>query len=131
MKKAQIAIEYLFLVAFSVTFFIVLMYGLLQVSSSKTTEKSFAELDDFARSIQQEIILAATVQNGYERTIVVPSTFNNKAFSVTILNETRNDMLLEFSLEGNTFYYRIPDVQGTISSGTVQIEKKNDVVMLS
>jgi hypothetical protein len=40
-------------------------------------------------------------------------------------------MLLEFSLEGNTFYYRIPDVQGTISSGTVQIEKKNDVVMLS
>ena len=131
MKRAQIAIEYLFLVAFSLAFFVVLIFGLTGVSAAKSTEKAYVELDDFARSIQQELILAATVQDGYARILEVPPAFNGRNYTLNILNETQSAMLLEFVFEEQTLYYRIPDTRGTISRGIITIQKIDGEVVVS
>lgn len=131
MKRAQLAIEFLSLVAFSIVFFMVVVYGLVVISTAKKEESALVELFDFAKSVQLEFILAASVQDGYHTTVLVPQTFNGQPYDITILNTTRDDMLLEITYNEQQYYYRIPAVQGNIAKGTQLLEKHGGVLYLS
>ena len=82
-KKSQIAIEFLILLAMS--FFIIISFMIIIVSISKTNARiqSFSDIDDLGKSLQQEVMLASQLEDGYIRKINVPVTLNGLDYNIS------------------------------------------------
>jgi uncharacterized protein (UPF0333 family) len=85
-KKIQVSVE--FVLVFSLlAVFVTLFLGMIFVNMSQARSQNEVELvSDLANSIQQEVVLAANVEDGYQRNFTLPSTLGGKDYSVEFLN---------------------------------------------
>ena len=124
--KAQLAIEFVFLVA--VAFLIMIVYtastrqDLLMASSSQ----EHALVKDLAYSLQSEVNIAGLLENGYQRSFDLPSVLDGHAYSVVILQDT---------LIVNTSNYEhvlsVLPVLGNFTIGSNTIKKQSDRILLN
>ncbi len=83
-KKAQAAME--FVMVFSVlSIFVTAFLGAIYVNISQSKQKNEQGIvDDMANFIQQEIILASRVEDGYHRTFFLPEKIGGKPYNITL-----------------------------------------------
>jgi hypothetical protein len=105
-RKAQIATEFMLMVGLAM----VVVFAFLAVSYSLITdyteEKNRNKLMDFGYSIQNELILAAEVEPGYQRVITLPDKIGSTSYSMHITN---NDLVIPY--RGGEFLFAIPKVK--------------------
>ena len=131
-SRAQIAIEFVLLIGVSIAILISALVIMTSLASDKTDEKTYYELDDFGKSIQQEVILASEMENGYIRQLDIPITVNGRDYTiltnVSYLYNTSHIIIQFRTLET---YYVIPPVNGTFKKGINILKKMNDTLIIS
>jgi uncharacterized protein (UPF0333 family) len=129
-SKAQVAMEFMILMTLGVAILIILIIAVGSISKNKTDEKTYYELDDFGNSIQQELILAAELEDGYTRIINIPTSINGRKYNITTGSAGDYAGYLNIDYMTTTIYYPIPVVNGTLQKGYNKIRKENGSVFI-
>lgn len=123
--RGQVVIEFLIITG------IAMIVGMLYLALSanlmmtKSEEQRIAALNDIGYMIQDEIILATTVQDGYSRTFTIPEKASRFTYEVALTSPT-TVTLQSGSVTAN---YRIPEVDAgsTLAKGENTITKRGAV----
>jgi len=109
-KKSQGAVEFLIILVFMMVVLSFIMYylGLYSIDAQKQENQLY--LDDFAKSIENEVDIVQSAQTGYERQVIIPKYFMER-YNLTI---TSNYLILQ-DLEhdgdtGSKSYYYLPGI---------------------
>ncbi|MGV8086046.1 MAG: hypothetical protein ACP5N1_00290 [Candidatus Woesearchaeota archaeon] len=135
--KAQIAIEFLLLLAVAIGVIMVLLVSFLYVSQTNLKIKTFQELEDLGQSLQQEFFLAAELEDGYNRKINIPMTLSDTtqaAYQLKIVQANKsltNYSFLVIDYSGQEIYYAIPPVSGQIYLGNNLLIKDNHTLKIN
>jgi hypothetical protein len=94
--------------------------------ASLSKEREFLAVKDSAIVIQNELVLAAQVEDGYKRSITVPDEINGKPYTLNLINNS-----LTLSTDRSTYSVRIPKVRGTLDKGINNITKEANEVWIN
>jgi len=136
-KKAQIAIEFLLILAIAVGIVIILLISFLSISTTNTKIKNDYSLEDLGQALQQEFFLATELEDGYTRKINLPMTLGDSSYgeyNVTIIQVNKsyiNYTYLVLSFDTQETYYAIPYVSGTIIHGDNVLVKINNTLRIN
>ena len=103
----------------------------MHLSTQKTEQKTFQEINDLGLSLQHEFLLASELEDGYTRDLFVPETINGLSYSVVVGNMTDSDGYLEILFGNLGITYNIPLINGTIHKGKNVLEHKDGWLVLS
>ena len=111
-RKAQIAIEFMMIVALAMVVILAFTGVLYYLSFNYSEEKNINRLRDLGYSLQNELILASEVEYGYERTIIIPEKIGTVAYSIS---QTTTDIVLRY--KETELVFPIPAVTNSFSKG--------------
>jgi hypothetical protein len=125
--KAQISLEFLLTMGIGVA----LLVGFLWIGSYQldTTldEWRARSIDDAAASIQQELITAQRVQDGYSRTFALPRRLSNQDYTIT-MEAAGAFSVVTLRTPGTALSVRTPHCNGTLQPGTNTLRKDNNTL---
>ena len=124
--KAQISAE--FFVFLGLAFLIAISFeiaSLDQLNDFRVRKESEA-VKDLALKLQKEVLVAATVEDGYIRTFQIPDSLDRINYSLITLNST-----ITVESKNSIFIVAIPKSVGNISKGTNSINKTGGVIYIS
>ena len=111
-RKAQIIFEFVMFTLLAVFLVLVLIGLAFRISSSIVDNQGLKEINDLAQSIQEELILAWQVSEGYHRELFIPSRLQRGEFTMS-----NSDELLLFTYNDISLSLPIPPVNGTLHKG--------------
>ena len=117
-RKAQVATEFMLMVGLAMIVIFAFLAVIYVLISDYYEEKNMKKLEDLGYSIQNELILAAEVEPGYERTIIIPDQAGGVGYS---LSQTANDLVITY--RSHEFLFAIPQVSGALDKGSNTIRK--------
>lgn len=124
--RAQLAIEFVFLV--SVAFLILIVYTASARSDMARAEsvKEHALVKDMGYSLQSEVSMVSALEDGYIRGFSIPATLDGIPYNITILNTTLivNTSNYEHSLP-------VPSVLGNLTPGANEIKKVEGKILIN
>lgn len=129
--KGQIAIEFLMYIGIAFFVIIVFLASLLAVSENNTRTRTYYDVDDLGKSLQQEFLLASQLEDGYTRRLNLPVTINGKSYNVTVGQTDPAHSYMIFMYENSELFYLIPLVEGNISLGNNVLRKLNGTLYLN
>jgi hypothetical protein len=126
MARGQFILEFMILIALAIivgTMYVALSTQLLADTSE---DQRVRALNDVAFMIQDELILAESVDDGYMRNISVPDKADRFAYT---LSYTTNSLELR---SGNTILtYSLPPFNGSLQKGTNVIRRNGVLTVMS
>ncbi len=90
--------------------------------------KEFLLLKDVALKIQNEISITSNVGDGYSRQFKLPDKINNKAYNISIVNNT---LVVWTNTTNITFATRILNITGYLKKESNTITKTNGVTYIN
>lgn len=124
--KGQVALEFSMMVALAFVFFGVILIIALAMIERTSDQRAFVDLEDAAADIRQEILFAATAEEGYQRTFTIPQDLRGREFT---LSNTETSFTLTL-VDGKTFTRQTPTMIGVLGKGDVTLRKVNGQVMI-
>jgi uncharacterized protein (UPF0333 family) len=119
MLRGQIAVEFSFMVMLAIIFFVVALVIIGFYIEKSASERGIAALQDEGARVQQELLIAAAVEDGYQRNVTLPATLDGLQYIVSNTPTT-----LTFTLYDGTIYNKeIPQTGGTILKGQNRLRK--------
>ena len=117
-------------------FFVILVFMISAYSVAKDTQdsKNYADLDDLGKSIQQELLLASTVEDGYTRIINIPQSINSGLYNISNGQVSNLQGFIKFTYISDTpieIYYITPLFEGNFTKGYNTIKKFNGSLYVS
>jgi hypothetical protein len=129
-KKAQVAIEFMFMVSLAMLVVVVMIGVLYYLFTDYSEDRNIKRLQDLGYSIQSELILASEVEPGYERTITLPNTVGSADYGIS---QTENDLVINY--RKTELLFSIPKVSGSFSktppNNTIRKCEDNTVIINS
>ena len=124
-QKAQVAIEFMSIVGIVFFVFIVLSIIFFERNVVANQQKETILTEDFAKSIQQEILLAAAVNDGYMRTFSIPSSIQQYNYSIISEGDS-------FTIKTTTvdISMKIPHITGNLTKGNNSINKTGGLILI-
>ncbi len=126
MTRAQLSIEYLFMIAAGFLLLAIATVIIGQYISGLGQEKELALLQDFAESLRQEFYFAASAGDGFHRTVELPDTLGGIAYTV---NNTSNQFTLQS--ENYDVSYIIPENTGVLQKGSNLLINNDGMVCIN
>lgn len=128
MKKAQIANE--FMISIGIAFMILVSFMAIIADEFRyiNIDKEYQVVHDFGASLQNEILLASEVRDGYNRQIVLPEKISGYEYSISITGNVLRVKSISHSIE---HVYFIPQIIGGFNHGTNLIRKDGGVVYVN
>jgi uncharacterized protein (UPF0333 family) len=125
-KKAQISVEYMTMFFISMIIFIIFISVFYNNRREIIIETNQKQLNEIALSIQNEIITASNMNNGYKRIFIIPSQLSSNTYNIS------NNYYM-FWIESNNFFIskRIPSINGSLKKGTNIIKKENNYIFIN
>lgn len=130
-KQGQLSIEFILLMVLSFMVLFSFAYVIMDLSGQKNQEKTYFEINNLGVSLQQEFLLASELENGYQRTIVVPETLNNLPYTIFLGSESNATSYLAIEFQGLEFVYSLPTINGIIQKGDNHLTKINNTLQLN
>ncbi len=119
--RAQVAVEFVFMIMLVLIFLVVILVIVHAHIQRSQSEKRVAAMKELAVMVQEELLIAGGVNDGYQRLITLPSTIRGEEYSVS-----NTPSLLTITLaNGQSYGIPIPRVNGTIMKGENLILKVN------
>ncbi len=125
-SRAQISSEFFIFVGFA--FLIAIAFGLVSLDQLQDfrIEKENEAVKDLALKLQKEMLIAASVEDGYVRVFEIPDKLDNIDYFLTVQNNT------VIVRSKNSFYASlIPKVMGNLTKGTNKINKTGGVTYIN
>ena len=124
--KAQIAIEFIFLVCVAFMMLIIFLASIRDQATDLSERKDFVLVKDLAYKVQYEINIASQVKSGYNRTFFIPEKLDNKEYTIKI---EKNEIIVRLGKLG--FVLNIPEINGSINNGNNTIKNIGGVIYLN
>jgi len=126
-SKAQVSAE--FFVFLGLAFLIAIAFDLasLEQLNDFRLQKENEAVKDLALKLQQELLIAATVEDGYVRVFEIPDNLDNINYSLaTVKNST-------ITIKSKNAFYivSIPRAIGRVGKGTNTINKTDGVIYIT
>ena len=125
-SKAQVSAE--FLVMVGIAFAIAISFVLISQGQLRDfrNQREAAELEDLGLKLQKEVLIAASVEEGYSRVFEIPSSLGNVNYSVNLQNST-------LTLESKNAFYllKVPQSVGNFTKGTNKINNSGGVIHIN
>ncbi|MBI5392967.1 hypothetical protein HZA96_03795 [Candidatus Woesearchaeota archaeon] len=127
-KRAQTALEFIFMFSFLFILFIGMMGALSSQLHDVKLEHEFQQLQSIQDYIIQELKLAKTVGEGYYRTFNLPQTIGSEDYQISI----ENNMSLVITLNEHEYVKILPfNVTGNLTQGENNITKQGDTIIFN
>jgi hypothetical protein len=126
MRRGQFILEFLILVALAVIIGIVYLAVSSELLISTGEDQRAVALDDLGFRIQDEIITATKVEDGYQRNITLPDMAGR--FQYSLANDATTITLASGSMQR---VYETPIVSGTFQKGANLIQKNGIITVVS
>ena len=126
-RRAQVAIEFLMIVAVMFTIFVVYSAVTRSRMNEILLEEEYLLLKDTAQMIKEELVIASRVNDGYYRQIELPEMMEYK-FNYTVYKLGED---IVFESDHHEYYVRVPEHNGTIVKGINDINKTGGVVYVT
>lgn len=125
-SKAQISAE--FYVFLGLAFLIAIAFEIasLEQLSDFRLQKENEAVKDLALKLQQELLVASTVEDGYVRAFQIPDNIENINYSLSTQNST-----ITVKSKNSLYIVSIPKVVGNVSKGTNTINKTGGVIYIN
>ena len=127
-NKAQFAIEFIVLISFMFVIFL----GFTAVITSKILDAKESErqqtAEDIATLAKNEIDLARSVSDGYNRTFNLPAAIEGNSYNISIID---NRELVVKYLDKEHVLFLQDNVAGNVNSGKNTITKENGIVYIN
>jgi len=130
-EKGQIAIEFLMYIGIAFFIIIVLLAAILAFSENNVRTRTYSDVDDLGKSLQQEFLLASKLEDGYTRKMNLPSTLNGKSYNISIGQSNPMNSYIVVGYEESELYYLIPPIIGNITLGNNVLRKVNGTLYLN
>ncbi len=118
--RGQIVIEFsIMFAALGILSLIVLQLIGLKIDEMNS-ESDMVMLNEYGRSIQNEIMMAYNSKPGYQRNFSVPDKINNRDYNISLVNS-----YLILSQDSRTVFFALPKVYGSIKKGDNLIRNEN------
>ncbi len=127
LKKAQVSMEFIFLVGLAFTVMIVFLSSTRSEFNELISEEERTLVKDVSVMVQHELVMALTVKDGYSRIFYVPPKLNNIDYNITIVN---NDTLLTTTDEYE-YVLNVPFVEGDVQKRNNTINKTGGIIYLN
>ena len=126
-KKSQSSMEFFTLAGFA--FLATIIIVSISVSEIKNfrDKKEFDLIQDLGLRLQKEVSIAAYVEDGYKRNLVIPQKLEN-SFNYTVIN-TNNTIIINASK--TSFSAAIPFVEGNFTKGSNKITSTDNKIYLN
>ncbi len=124
MLRSQISLEFVMFVGIGFMVAIILMLVISQQQADRESERDDLELRDLAYMIEEEVLLASSVEPGYWRNFSVELP-NDGEFDVSV-----NGSYVKLTAESTLFEFSVPPFQGQIVRGANVICNKNGEVFI-
>tara|TARA_Y100000031_G_scaffold25122_1_gene26962 strand:- start:13638 stop:14102 length:465 start_codon:yes stop_codon:yes gene_type:complete len=144
-KKTQISMEFMLLITFMLFFFIV-FFGVVQYRMAEATStKEMLLLREVGDYVKNEISLAATVEDGYERTFETPIDVVGREYYMHLYKTANEDddrvqyyLELSYLYQNSTIFVNLPYIdldigdkeKILINNGENLIKKVNGIITL-
>ena len=125
-SKAQVSAEFFVLLGLAFLVAIAFEFASLSQLYDFTIKKESDAVKDLALKLQKELLVAATVEDGYVRAFTIPDTLDRINYTLT----TRNSTITVESAH-SLFIVAIPNAVGNVSKGTNTINKIGGVIHLN
>lgn len=111
-KNGQVALEFMMLIGMAVLLMSIILVIVGGFANHKASQQKYDQMYSFGRTLQNELLLAATVHEGYSRTIYLPDRIGRYVYSISNEQDT-------FTLRssGVLLNFKIPETTGTLKIG--------------
>ncbi len=117
-KKSQSAIEFMTLIGAVMLFFIIFLGAIQLQNTDKINEQRNERLKEIALAVQDEIALASTASNGYQRTFTLPNDILNIPYNITIKTYNPADITLTQGPKNGSIFTNDPLVGSVLYQWT-------------
>ena len=111
--------------ALGVVFALVFLLMVKILINDQTEDRNVAEIRDFGYSIQRELILAAEVNPGYERQMMIPDKVGLIDYAI---NNTESLLIINY--DNSDYTFPIPNISGTVTKGLRTIKNVGGQVQI-
>ena len=126
MASAQISAEFFLLLGLGLLIAIAFEIASLDQLKEFRAQKENEAVKDLALKLQKELLIAASVEDGYTRYFKIPDNLDTINYSITTANSTL------FVQSKNGFYIiTIPSIIGNISKGINVINKTDGIIYVN
>lgn len=125
MTRAQFALEYLFIHGFALLLLIGLLSTTLVVESRASQDAREQQAESIASQIQQEILIASSVRDGYQREILLPANIHSHPYEIEI-----SPTAVFVSVDDYQAVRTIPTITANMSPGRNVISKQSGEVII-
>lgn len=125
-SKAQVSAE--FFVFLGLAFLIAIAFeiaSLDQLNDFRIQKESNA-VKDLALKLQKEVLVAATVEDGYAREFIIPDNLDRINYSLTTQNST-----ITVESAHSLYIVPIPKTVGNVTKGSNKINKTGGVIYIN
>ena len=131
-KQAQVAIEFMVLLMMSAFIIMSLLVSLSVVSGRKQMQQSYEALKDMGKAVQQEMILAAQVNDGYQRDFYLPPQVGRYDYVMATGNASSSGgSYFTIDFQGVQLFYKIPQVYGELQPGFNNVTRQDGRVQVN
>ena len=126
-SRAQVSLEFFIFVGLA--FIIAIAFELAAVDQLKDIriQNEQDATKDLALKLQKEVLIAASVEEGYARTFTIPNKLDkNINYTLTTVNYT-----ITVESKNSIYTVSIPNSIGNISKGTITINKTGGVIYIN
>ncbi len=124
--KAQISAEFIIFVGLAFLITIAFVVISLDQLNDFRIKKEDEAVKDLTLKLQRELLLAATVEDGYIRTFTIPNKLERVNYSITMQNST-----MTVESKNSLYIVAIPNSVGNINKGTNNINKTGGVIYIN
>jgi len=126
MGSAQVNVE--FFIFMGLAFMITIAFGVTSVNQLKdfSNQKENEAVKDLALKLQKELIVAATVEDGYLRVFNISDKLENINYSLTTVNS-----IITVQSANALYIVSIPNIVGNLSKGKNVINKTGGVIRIN
>src|SRR3989344_4150014 len=126
MSKAQISAE--FFVFVGLAFLVAIAFEVVSLDQLNDfrIQKESEAIKDLALKLQKELLIAATVEDGYVRFFKIPEKIDTINYSLAIQNST-----ITVKSKNSIFVGSTPNVVGNLTKNTNKINKTGGVIYIN
>ena len=126
-SKAQVSAE--FFVLLGLAFLIAIAFELASIDQLNQfrVQKESEAVKDLALKLQKEVLVAATVEDGYVRTFQIPDNLDRINYSLTTLN----NRTITVQSKNSIYIVAIPKAIGNVTKETNVINKIGGVIYIN
>ena len=125
MARGQFIMEFMILLAVAILLGATYLVFTNELFSSTSEHQRLVALDDIGYMIQDEIMLAESVEDGYERTITISQLADRFAYSLT-----NTETALTLSSGTLSVTYTLPAITGQLQKGRNVLQKRGNITVM-